>query len=247
VEGRDRSPLIFGSSERQQLHERFLAHPARSTLVGAVLLALVCVLAVAIPAQPMAIDRSWSELMRDIQTPVLTDIALVFNAAGRGLTRAVTIAGIGVALFVARRWLALAAFAAVEGITPLISSLIKDLVDRPRPPNELVHPSGASFPSGHAAYAGATCVVLVLVLTTLAQNRRPWWTAAFIAIAAMAWSRTYLQAHWLSDVVAGSLLGIAIALLVFGSAQLTTHIRRRHVRSAESDDAADGGTEVAAA
>jgi undecaprenyl-diphosphatase len=35
----------------------------------------------------------------------------------------------------------------------------------------------------------------------------------------MAWSRTYLQVHWLSDVVAGSALGIGVALVVFATAQ----------------------------
>jgi membrane-associated phospholipid phosphatase len=238
VEGRDRPPLTFDVSQWRRFHERFLAHPARAVWLGAVLLAFVCLVAVVIPAQPMGIDRSWSELMRDIRTPALTDVALVFNAAGRGLTRAVTLIGIGVLLFVARRWLALLAFVAVESATPLVSSLIKELVTRPRPPNELVHATGTSFPSGHAAYAGATCIALVVLFTPVARNRRLWWTAAFVGIAAMAWSRTYLQAHWLSDAVAGSALGIAIALLVFGGAQLATRSRTSRVHSSESDDVA---------
>jgi undecaprenyl-diphosphatase len=44
---------------------------------------------------------------------------------------------------------------------------------------------------------------------------------AAAGIAGMAWSRTYLQVHWLSDVVAGAALGVGVALLGFGVAQLT--------------------------
>jgi len=36
----------------------------------------------------------------------------------------------------------------------------------------------------------------------------------------MAWSRTYLQLHWLSDVVAGALLGIGVTLVSFALVQL---------------------------
>ena len=36
----------------------------------------------------------------------------------------------------------------------------------------------------------------------------------------MGWSRTFLQVHWLSDVIAGALLGVGVALLVFAAAQL---------------------------
>jgi undecaprenyl-diphosphatase len=120
---------------------------------------------------------------------------------------------------VARRWLALLAFALTESLTPLVSSVVKQLVERPRPPDGLVHLSDFSFPSGHAAYAGATCTALVLLFTWPGSSRRVWATLAAIVIVAMAWSRTYLQVHWLSDALAGSLLGVGIALLVFAVVQ----------------------------
>lgn len=94
------------------------------------------------------------------------------------------------------------------------------------PPDGLVHPLGTSFPSGHATYAGATCVALVLVFTT-PGSRRTWWRMlAGLATAGMAWSRIYLQAHWLSHVIAGAMLGVDIAMLVFGAAQTRLPGRR---------------------
>jgi undecaprenyl-diphosphatase len=183
------------------------------------LLLVVALTAVVVPHGPLAVDRRWSEAMQDLQTPLLKDLALVFNALGRGLGRALSLAAVGVVLVVARRWLALVAFALVESLTSLSSAVLKALVGRQRPPDGLVHPIGSSFPSGHAAYAGATCVALVLLFTSLGPRRRLWWLLAALGIVGMSWSRTYLQVHWLSDVVGGSLLGIGISLLVFGGAQ----------------------------
>jgi undecaprenyl-diphosphatase len=180
---------------------------------------LVVLMAVIVPSEPLAVDQGWSEAMLDMQAPWLKDIALVFNALGRGLGLALTLAVIAVVLIPAQRWLAAVAFAVTECVAPLISTLLKALVDRPRPPDGLVHPHSSSFPSGHATYAGATCVALVLVFTTLGPRRRRWWILAGFGITGMAWSRTYLQVHWLSDVIAGSLLGIGIALTIFAIAQ----------------------------
>ena len=134
----------------------------------------------------------------------------MFNALGRGLGRALSLAAIGIVLIVARRWLALVAFARRR--EPDASSSPR----RSRPSSIVrAHPtrsstrSGASFPSGHAAYAGATAVALVLLFTAPGPRRALWWLLAALGIVGMAWSRTYLQVHWLSDVVAGALLGIA--------------------------------------
>jgi undecaprenyl-diphosphatase len=87
----------------------------------------------------------------------------------------------------------------------------------------------SAFPSGHAAYASATCVALVLLFAAPGPGRRRWWTLAALGIIVMAWSRTYFQVHWLSDVVAGSLLGVGIALLVLGGAHWWSERRQQLV------------------
>ena len=204
--------------------ERFLSRPVRSFWVGVALLGVVAFTAVVVPMEPLEVDRRWSEAMQDIRTPMLTDVALVFNALGRGLGWVLSLAAVGIVLTVGRRWLALVAFAVTEALTTLSSSVLKILVGRPRPPDGLVHPVGSSFPSGHAAYGGATCIALVLLFTTPGPRRRPWWPIAGLGILGMAWSRTYLEVHWLSDVVGGSLLGVGISLAVFGGAQQAVRV-----------------------
>ena len=201
--------------------EHFLSRPARAFWLGIVLLGVVALMAVFVPAEPLAVDQRWSEAMQDIRTPLLTNIALVFNALGRGLGSALTLAAVGILLLRRRRWLALAAFAVTETLTSLSSTVLKILVGRPRPPDGLVDPVGSSFPSGHAAYGAATCIGLVLLFTNPGPRRRIWWALATLGMLGMAWSRTYLQVHWLSDVVGGTLLGIGISLIVFGSTIVT--------------------------
>ncbi len=200
--------------------ESFLSRPTRGFWVGIALLGVVAVMALAVPAEPLRVDQRWSEAMLDIRTSLLTDLALVFNWLGRGLGSALSLAAIGLVLFARRRWLALLAFGVTEAVTTLSSTLLKILVGRARPPDGLVHPVGSSFPSGHAAYAGATCFALVLLFTAPGPHRRWAWALAVVGVLGMAWSRTYLQVHWLSDVVGGSLLGVGFALTFFAGAQL---------------------------
>jgi membrane-associated phospholipid phosphatase len=200
--------------------EAFLAHPARALWAAGGMLALVILIAILVPAGPLGLDRSWSEAMHDLETPQLTDLALVFNWLGRGVGRALALTLVGLLLLRRRRWLALVAFAVAESVAPLLSALLKVLVDRTRPTDGLVHPVGASFPSGHATYAGVTCLALVLLFTTPDTRRRWWWALTGLGVLGMAWSRTYLQVHWLTDVIAGALLGSGVSLLVFAVAQL---------------------------
>lgn len=191
----------------------------RAAWAGAALVALVVVAAAFVPSGPLGVDRSWSEAMLDIRTRSLTDIALALNWLGRFPGSLVAIGVVGAALVVARRRLALLAFVLAECLAPLVTAALKSLAGRPRPPGGLVHAGGFSFPSGHAAYAGVTCAAAVLLFAAPGARRRRWWALAAIGVAGMAWSRTYLQVHWLSDVLGGAAVGVGTALLVVGGAQ----------------------------
>jgi hypothetical protein len=85
------------------------------------LLGLVGLMAVVVPTEPLAIDQRWSRTMEDIQTPLLTHLALVFNALGRGLGWALSLAAVAIALAARRRWLALTAFSVAEALTSVSS------------------------------------------------------------------------------------------------------------------------------
>lgn len=91
----------------------------------------------------------------------------------------------------------------------------KGLVQRTRPVVEdaLAHAPGSSFPSGHASNTTVVAVALtVLVWPLLGRTGRvvvP--TAAGVVVVLTAADRVLLGVHHPSDVVAGILLGLAIA------------------------------------
>lgn len=105
----------------------------------------------------------------------------------------------------------------------LLSSLVKEMVERPRPLPDLVQvtdkASGYSFPSGHAFGA----VLLFGLLIYLAGLVLPWrplrWTVqglCLLLMLLMGMARVELGAHWPSDVVGGYLWGgLTLFLLIW--------------------------------
>ena len=95
------------------------------------------------------------------------------------------------------------------GLGSLAATVIKVLVDRDRPTTgALIElPTTASFPSGHATTAFAAAVALALLVP-----RTGWWAIPLAAV--IAYSRVFLGVHYWSDVVAGALIGTAVAVWV---------------------------------
>ena len=123
-----------------------------------------------------------------------------------------------------RRWWHLAAFAAAVVLSEILIGTLKESYDRARPPGSLVATSGASFPSGHSIAATVTVVAAVIALVPPGRARVAWGAAAAAFSILMALSRAYLGAHWLSDAIAGVLLGTSCALL---AALAVTGLQRR--------------------
>ena len=87
----------------------------------------------------------------------------------------------------------------------LVAEGLKRVVRRTRPDGD-TNPNNASFPSGHATSAAALAMVL--------SRRWRRGTALFCALALIvAFSRIYLNRHYLSDVVAGVAIGLVCTWL----------------------------------
>ena len=142
-----------------------------------------------------------------------------------------------VALLVKRRWLQAAAFVLAVATSEVLIGLLKEAFDRDRPLGSLVETSGASFPSGHSIAGAVTAVGLVLVLLPPGRARWAWELRAAVFATVMSLSRAYLGAHWLSDVVAGGLIGAAVAigwpaLLQEGRTRVLRRRERQHHQEA---------------
>ena len=93
------------------------------------------------------------------------------------------------------------------GLGSAASTTLKLLVDRERPDASaalIELPTTASFPSGHATSAFAAAVALALLVP-----RAGWWALPLAAL--VAYSRVYLGVHYWSDVIAGAIVGAAVA------------------------------------
>lgn len=156
------------------------------------------------------VDVWWNGVMVQMRAPVIVSVAYVLNSVGGGwiATFAVPIV-IAAALVIARRWrsalFALLAFIVSAGLV----QVLKHLFGRARPADMLVISDYGSFPSGHTANAATIAAVAVLLFPRL-------WTMILAAlwVLAMAFSRTLLSVHWMSDTIGGVLVGVAAALLL---------------------------------
>lgn len=142
---------------------------------------------------------------------------------GAGVSVLLTVGVVGLLYLQERRSMALYVVLAVaSGV--VISVLLKELFDRPRP--DLV-PHGsyvvtASFPSGHSMISAVTFLTLGALVARLQQRRSLQLYILSIAVLItflVGFSRVYLGVHWPTDVLGGWAAGAVWALLCMGVAR----------------------------
>ena len=156
-------------------------------------------------------DTAVYHLLQTLRTAWGDRIMVVVTELGDAfVTTAVTLAVLAWLLW-RRTWRAAGFWLGAIACATLFTNLLKVMLHMPRPVDLYAGWSAFSFPSGHAT---VNTVLYGFLALLFAHELPPRWgrtgtIAAAILVALIAFSRLYLGAHWVSDVVAGVAFGTA--------------------------------------
>lgn len=202
----------------------------RRLVVGVVLLAGAGFLGflIAVEADPVDLDTWWNGVVGS-WAPGFIQLGFVFNFLGGGwfATYLVPLGGALVLVLVRRPWAALT-FLVASAVSAGIVQLVKSAFGRLRPEEILVISDHGSYPSGHTANAATIAVIAVILFPRV-------WVAVVGGgwMLVMAFTRTQVHAHWLSDTFGGMLFGAGAALVV--AAAFTVRLEKERSRLLEKE------------
>ena len=161
-------------------------------------------------------DAAIFHFLQSLRTPVIDQVMVAITELGDAAVVIPVLLVTLVWLAWQRAWrAAIYGFAAVAGAS-LFAFLMKITLQQTRPDAIFAGWNSYSFPSGHATASAALYgFLVVLICREVGVRARVAVTlAAVLLVGAIAFSRLYLGAHWLSDVTAGLAFGVAwVALL----------------------------------
>ena len=136
-------------------------------------------------SSPIAFDSRAFEIADSIRAPWLDTVARIVTKLGLiAIVGPAVLAGAAVIMIKRRDGARATALLAGAGLAWISVRIVKSVVDRPRPPHPLVHTTGQSYPSAHAANSVgwlALAIALTVVIPTRAGR-----TAAITAGALLA-------------------------------------------------------------
>lgn len=165
----------------------------------------------------LIVDRWISAHINAVQTPLVSRL-MVFLTDMNGAQGTLIIS------FVLMLWLLckkyfhdLCFYFLCVGGAAIAFSLIKTIVQRMRPVSDIISVTGYSFPSGHATMATVVALSVYIIFAKrvhLIGLRILLLFVCVVWVLMIAFSRIYLDVHWLSDVIAGLGLGLFWVTLI---------------------------------
>jgi undecaprenyl-diphosphatase len=159
-------------------------------------------------------DLTLETWIRAHSTPLGDRIFTVVSALGSPPIMAAIGAGGALLLLVRRQWLVLSAWVGAFGGAGLLTLVLKNLIQRPRPveATTFLYGMSFSFPSGHAlgSLVGYGMLAYLIGSKSIesARGRGRLGIATAVLVLAIGISRLYLGLHYFSDVVAGYAVGV---------------------------------------
>jgi undecaprenyl-diphosphatase len=162
--------------------------------------------------ETVQIDDAVLATLRAAQSPALDRAAWFFSALGSEILAVVMVVLLVVLVWQRRYGAAVGLLVTVVG-AQMLNNVLKDWFHRTRPaPVEGLIPAQAfSFPSGHAMVAAAFYLFIGYLAWELLSRRWRLLGAGLLVLVALliGLSRLYLGVHYLTDVAAGYIAGIA--------------------------------------
>ncbi len=161
------------------------------------------------------IDWEFSQEVQETQNPFLDSFMIAVSLPGNMPYSVITVLSVA-AVFLVLRYKREALFIVLTMLSGLVSTLVKLLINRPRPSEPLVRVISKnlqqSFPSGHVMFYVIFFGFITLLMYQLKSIPR--FVRILVAVISLVMiflvsvSRIYLGAHWFTDVLGGFLLGI---------------------------------------
>ena len=158
------------------------------------------------------VDQGLYQFLQDLRTPWGDRLMVIVTELGDSVVIALVAVAVLAWLMWRRSWHAAWYWGAAVGFGQLAASMIKLLLQRPRPIADIYTGiSSYSFPSGHATMSMVVYGFLAVLIARHLSSSRRWivYALAALLIISISISRLYLGAHWFSDVLGGLSLGLA--------------------------------------
>ena len=167
--------------------------------------------------------------LQHLRTPWVDRLMIMATELGSVRVAVPVVASVALLLIFKRRWRTVGYWLSAVAFAQALVWVLKLTLARARPIAIYDGAEQFSFPSGHAA---SSIVLYGFLAVVLARGKAPSvkWAAALFAVilvGLVSFSRLYLGAHWMSDVLGSLALGTAwVALLSMAYLQ---HARDEHV------------------